>query len=94
MELGVPVTHTAIHCKLKTYKTKVYLTYRLIKVRIENSYIRVQEAASNSGSMADATFLTVNFFLLFRIVFCTDKTGKRAKVFSRQSSGFVVRGQP
>ena len=95
MELGVPVTHTAIHCKLKTYKTKVYLTYRLIKVRIENSYIGVQEAVSNSGSMADATFLTVNFFfLIFRIVFCTDKTGKRAKVFSRQNSGFAVRGQP
>ena len=60
MELGVPVTHTAIHCKVKTYKTKVYLTYRLIQGRIENSYIGVQEVASDSGSMA--TFLTVNFF--------------------------------
>ena len=62
MELGVPVTHTAIHCKLKTYKTKVYLTYRLIKVRIENSCVGVEEVVSDSGSVADATFLTINFF--------------------------------
>ena len=84
MELGVPVTHTAIHCKLKTYKTKVYLTYRPIKVRIENSYTGVQETASDSVSMADATFLIVNFiFLIFCIVFCTHKTRKRAKGFPR-----------
>ena len=95
MDLSVPVSHTKIHCKLKSYKTKVYLTYRPIKVRIENCYVGVQEAASDSCSMADAKFLTVNFFfLIFRIVFCTHKTGKRAKGFSRQNSGFAVRGQP
>ena len=72
MDLSVPVTHIRIHCKLKSYKTKVYLTYRPMKVRIEYSYAGVLEAASDSGSMAHAIFLTINLvFLIFRIVFCT-----------------------
>ena len=84
MDLSVPVTHTKIHCKLKSYKTKVYLTYRPIKVRIENSYVGVLEAASDSSSMAHAIFLTISsVFLIFRIVFCTLKIGKRAKGFPR-----------
>ena len=84
MDLSVPVTHTKIHCKLKSYKTKVYLTYRTIKVRIKNSYVGVLEAASDSGSMVHAIFLTINsVFLIFRIVFCTHKIGKRAKGNSR-----------
>ena len=79
MDLSVPVTHTKIHCKLKSYKTKVYLTYRTIKVRIKNSYVGVLEAASDSGSMVHAIVLTISsVFLIFRIVFCTHKTGKKS----------------
>ena len=84
MDLSVPVTHTKIHCKLKSYKTKVYLTYRPIKVRIENTYVGALEAASDSASMVRATFLTINsVFLIFRIVFCTHKIEKRTKGFPR-----------
>ena len=84
MDLSVPVTHTKIHCKLKSHKIKVYLTYRPIKIRIENSYVGVLEAASDSSSMAHAIFLTISsVFLIFRIVFCTLKIGKRAKGFPR-----------
>ena len=84
MYVSVPVTHTKIHCKLISGKTKVYLTYRTIKVRIEYSYAGVLEAASDSGSMVHAVFLTINsVFLIFRIVFCTHKIGKRAKGFPR-----------
>ena len=80
MDLSVPVTHTKIHCKLKSYKTKVYLTYRTIKVRIKNSYVGVLEAASDSGSMVHVIFLTINsVFLIFLIVFSTHKIGKQAK---------------
>ena len=95
MDLSVPITHTMIHCKLKLYKTKVYLTHRHIKIRIENSYAGVLEAASDSGSMVHPIVLTINpIFLIFRFVFCTHKTGKRAKGFSRQSCGWAVRRQP
>ena len=84
MDLSVPVTHTKIHCKLKSYKTKVYLTYGPINVRIENSYVGVLEPASDSGSMVQAIILTINSaFLIFRIVFCTHKIEKRAKGFHR-----------
>ena len=57
MDLSIPVTHTKIHCKFKSYKTKVYLTYRPIKKRIE---VGALEAASDSGSMVHAIFLTIN----------------------------------
>ena len=95
MNLNVPVTLTKIHCKLKSYKTKVYLTYRPIKVRIENSYVDVLEAASDSGSMIHAIFLIINsVFLIFRLVFCTHKIGKGAQRFPRQNSGWAVMVQP
>ena len=81
MDLSIPVTHTKIHCKFKSYKTKVYLTYRPIKIRIE---VGALEAASDSGSMVHAIFVTINsVFLNFHIVFCTHKIGKRAKGFSQ-----------
>ena len=85
MDLNVPITHTMIHCKLKLYKTKIYLTNRHVEKRIENSYAGVLEGASDSGSMVHAIVLTINsiFFILF-IMFCNHKTGKRAKGFSRQ----------
>ena len=55
-----------------------------MKVRIEYSYVGVLEAASDSGSMAHAIFLTINsVFVIFSIVFCTHKIGKRAKGFLR-----------
>ena len=95
MDLSVPITHTMIHYKLKLCKTKVCLTHRYIKTRIENSYAVVLAAASDSGSMVHAIVLTINpIFLILRIVFCTHKTGKRAKGFSRQNSGWAVRRQP
>ena len=81
MDLSIPVTHTKIQCKFRSYKTKVYLTYRPIKVRIE---VGALETASNSASMLHAIFLTINsVFLIFHIVFCTHKIGKRAKEFPR-----------
>ena len=81
MDLNIPVIHTKIHCKFKSYKTKAYLTYRPIKVGIEVGSL---EAASDSGSMVNAIFLAINsVFLIFRIVFCTHKIGKRAKEFPR-----------
>ena len=95
MDLNVPITHTMIHCKLKLCKTKVYLSHRHIKIRIENSYVGVLEAASDSGSMVHAIVLTINsIFLILQIVFSPHKTGKRAKGFSRQNSGWAVRRQP
>ena len=95
MDLSEPITHTMIHCKLKLYKTKVYLTHRHIQIRIENSYTGVLEAVSDLGSMVHAIVLTINpIFLIFRFMFCTHKTGKRAKKFSRQSSGRAARRQP
>ena len=55
-----------------------------MKVRIEYSYVGVLKAASDSGSMAHAIFLTINsVFLIFRIVFCTHKIGKITKGFPR-----------
>ena len=84
MDLSVPVTHTKIHCKLKSYKTKVYLTCGPINVRIENSYVGVLEPASDTGSMVQAIILTINsVFLIFLIVFCTHKIEKKAKGFHR-----------
>ena len=95
MDLNVPITHTMIHCKLKLYKTKVYLTHRHIKIRIENSYVGVLEGASDSGSMVHAIVLTINsIFLILQIVLSPHKTGKRAKGFSRQNSGWAVWRQP
>ena len=95
MDSNVPIAHTMIHCKLKLYKTKVYLTLRQIKIRIENSYVGVLDGASGSGSMVHAIVLTINsVFLNLRIVFWTHKTGKRAKGFSRQNSGWAVWRQP
>ena len=63
---------------------------------MENYYVGVLEAASDSGSaIVHAIFLTFNsVFLIYRIVFCTDKIGKRAKGIPRQNSGWGVRGQP
>ena len=76
MNLSVPVTHTRIHCKLRLYKT-----HRPIKIRIENSYAWVLEAASDSGSMVHVLFLTINsIFLIFRIVLCTHKPGKSQRI--------------
>ena len=63
MDLNVPVTHTKIHCKVKSYKNKVYLTYRPIKVRMENTYVGTLEAVFDSGSMVHAIFgRSVQFF--------------------------------
>ena len=65
MDLSVPVTHTRIHSKLKLYKTKVYLTHRPVKKRIETSYIWILEAAFDSGSMVPAIFLAKKDLLLY-----------------------------
>ena len=82
MDFKVPVTHTTIHCKLKLCKTKVYLTHRPNKIRIGNPYAEVLEAASDSGFMVHAIFLTINSVcLIFRIVFCTHKIEKRTRDF-------------
>ena len=95
IDLNVPITHTTIHCKLKLCKTKVYLTHRHIKMRTENSCVGVLEAASGSSSMVHAIVLTINsIFLILHIVFCSRKTGKRAKRFTRQNSGWAARRQP
>ena len=95
MDFKGPVTHTTIHCKLKLCKTKVYLTHRPNKIRIGNPYAEVLEAASDSGFMVHAIFLTINSVcLIFRIVFCTHKIEKRTKRFPWQNPGWAVRGQP
>ena len=84
---------TKIDCNFKLYKTKDYLTHRLVKIRIENSYVGILEAASDSGSLIHAIFLTVNSVsLIFCIVFCTHKIVKRAKGFPWQNSGWAVKG--
>ena len=84
MDLNVPVTHTKIHCKLNSCKTKVYLTPRPIRIRIENSYFGVLEAGSNSGSMVHAIFLTINsvFFLFFVSCFVLIRLEKEPRDFS------------
>ena len=82
MDLNVPITHTMIHCKLKLYKTKVYLTHRHIKIRIENSYVGVLEGASDSGSMVHAIVLTINsIFLFFASCFVLIRLEKELSVF-------------
>ena len=71
------------------------MTHRHIKITIENSYVGVLEAAPDSDSMLHAIVFTINSnVLILRIVFWTHKTGKRAKGFSRQNSGWAVRWQP
>ena len=75
MDLNIPISHTIIHCKLKLYKTKVYLTHRHIKIRIENSYVGVLEAAFDSGSMVHAIVLTINsifFNSSHRVLYSSD----------------------
>ena len=89
MDLKVLITHRMIHCKLKLYKTKVYLNHSPIQIKIENSCALVPEAESDLDSLVHTIFRTVHLiFLIFCITFYTHKRGKTARELSRQNRDF------